>query len=351
MEMTLKEIAQLVRGEVVGDERIIIRGLAGIKEAREGDLTFLANGKYASFLKETQASAVIVSRGTHEVQKPLILSEDPYFAFSQLLNCFSSSQSEQQLPRPKGIHPTAFMGSEVEVGDEVYIGPYVVVEDGTKIGSGVDLHAHVYVGRHCTLGDNCIIYPNVTILDRIQIGSGVIIHSGTVIGSDGFGFAKQGNTHHKISHMGSVLIEDDVEIGANCAIDRATMGLTHIKRGTKIDNLVQIGHNVVIGEDSIIVAQVGISGSTRIGERVTLAGQVGVVGHIEIGDDCIVAAKSGVRKSIPSGQKVFGIPAQPHQITKRILSATLKLPDLFKAFRELKKRVEALEARENSFTL
>ena len=341
MQKTLKEIAKLVEGEVVGDDSVVITGVAGIKEACEGDITFLANPKYFSILDKTHASAIVTSRDVEKTIKPIIRTENPSLAFAKIISSFAPSE----VTHPKGIHPTAILGKKVSLGKDVAIGPYAVIEDSVSIGDNTVIYAGCFLGQHSRIGSNTLIYPNVSIRERVNIGSRVIIHSGTVIGSDGFGFVTIKGLHHKIPQVGTVEIGDDVEIGANVAIDRARFDKTVIGRGSKIDNLVQIAHNVVIGEDSIIIAQAGISGSTTIGKGVTLAGQAGLVGHITIGDGAIVAAQAGVTKSVPPNTTVSGYPAKEHETAKRINAYIQNLPRLYKEMAELKKKIEDLESK------
>ncbi|MCM8795136.1 MAG: UDP-3-O-(3-hydroxymyristoyl)glucosamine N-acyltransferase [Candidatus Omnitrophica bacterium] len=341
MQKTLKEIAEFINGEVVGNENIVITGIAGIKEAQEGDITFLANPRYLPLLEKTYASAVITSRDITTTAKSIIRTENPSLAFVKVVSLFKPDE----FIHPKGIHPTAILGKNVSLGKNVALGPYAVIEDNVSIGNGTIISAGCFIGHHTKVGENVLIYPHVTIRERISIGNRVIIHSGTVIGSDGFGFVNVEGIHHKIPQVGTVVVEDDVEIGANVTIDRARFDKTVIGKGTKIDNLVQIAHNVVIGENSIIVAQVGISGSTVVGKNVTLAGQAGLVGHITVGDGATVAAQSGVNKSVPPGVTVFGYPAKPQHIAKRINACVQNLPRLYKVVEELKRKIEELEKK------
>ena len=336
MEKTVTEIAKILDGEVVGEGSIVIRGVSGIKEAKEGEISFVANPKYFFLLKETGASAVITSKDVKEAPKPIIRTEDPSLAFAKAISLFVPDETK----RPEGIHPTALIGKNVKLGKNVAIQAYCVIEDTAEIGDGSLLYAGVFVGRYSKIGNNCIIYPHVSIREKVTIGNQVIIHNGTVIGSDGFGFAKLRDIHQKIPQIGTVIIEDNVEIGANVTIDRARFDKTVIGRGTKVDNLVQIAHNVVIGENSIVVAQTGISGSTLVGKNVTLAGQSGLVGHITIGDNAIVGAQAGVTKSVPADTCVSGYPARPHQMAKRLNAYAQKLPDLFKRITQLEKITE-----------
>lgn len=339
--MTLREIAEVIAGEVIGNGNIVITGVSGIKEAVEGDITFLANPKYFPLIEKTQASAVITSRKIQTSAKPIIQTENPSLAFAKVISLFAPDG----IIHPKGIHPTVILGKQVSCGRNVGIGPYAVIEDNVSVGDNTIIYAGCFVGHHTKIGQDTLIYANVSIRECITIGSRVIIHSGTVIGSDGFGFATIKGLHHKIPQIGTVELGDDVEIGANVTIDRARFDKTVIGKGTKIDNLVQIAHNVVIGENSIIVAQAGISGSTQLGKNVVLAGQVGVVGHISIGDNVVVMAQSGVSKSVPKDTTVWGYPAKPAEVAKRINACVQNLPRLYEAVKDLKKKIEDLEKK------
>jgi UDP-3-O-[3-hydroxymyristoyl] glucosamine N-acyltransferase len=325
-----------VGGKVEGDGTVSIKGACGIKEAQSGDVTFLANSKYQSLLKDTNATAVIappdipVPKG-----KVVIRHEAPSLAFAQIM---------ERLAPPRvlyksGIHPTAVIGSNVKLGKDVSIQPYVVIEDGVAIGDNTVLGAGVFIGRDTQIGTDAFIYPKVIIRERVSIGNRCIIHSGSVIGSDGFGYATVQGVHHKIPQIGIVVIEDDVEIGANVTIDRARFDKTWIKKGTKIDNLVQIAHNVIIGENSIVVAQTGISGSTIIGNNVVLAGQSGIAGHITIGDNVIVGGQAGVTKNVPAGQMVSGFPAAPHSKAMKIQALVNRLPKVFEKISLIEKKL------------
>lgn len=343
MRKTLKEIAKLIGGEIIGDEGTVITGVAGIKEAQEGDITFVANPKYIPFIHQTRASAVITSKDMLSAPRPIIRTENPSLAFAKMISLITPNEVEH----PEGIHPTAILGRNISLGAGVSIGPYTVIEDNVSIGDRTIIYANCYVGHSAKIGSKTLIYSNVSLRERVTIGSRVIIHSGSVIGSDGFGFVTIDGAHHKIPQTGTVEVGDDVEIGANVTIDRARFDKTVIGRGTKIDNLVQIAHNVIIGENSIIVAQAGISGSTIIGKGVTLAGQAGLVGHITVGDGAVVAAQGGVTKSIAPNTVVSGYPAKPHDIAKRINACVQNLPKLYKTITELKKRIEELELWKN----
>ncbi len=316
MQKSLGEIAKYVKGDLVGDPSIKINGLAGIEDAKTGDLTFLANARYARFLKSSSASAVIVGMETdiEGIGMAVIKHPHPYFAFAKSLELFSQAKKAY----PEGIHRTAVLEEGVNIEKGVHIGAYVVLDKGVWLKQNVVVLAGSFIGTNSIIGENSFIYPNVTIEESVEIGNKVIIHSGTVIGSDGFGYVKEEGIHHKIPQVGRVRIESDVEIGANVTIDRATLGITRIGKGTKIDNLVQIGHNVEIGENCIIVAQVGISGSTKIGNDTVIGGQVGIGGHLKIGNRVIIGAQSGVTKSVPDDTTIFGYPAREIHKAKRI---------------------------------
>ncbi|MBU0758963.1 MAG: UDP-3-O-(3-hydroxymyristoyl)glucosamine N-acyltransferase [Candidatus Omnitrophica bacterium] len=341
MKKTLKEIAAIINGEIIGDKETVVTGVCGIKEAQEGDLTFIANSRYLSLMNHTKASAIITSKDVQQAPKPIIRTDNPSIAFAKMVSLLAPNEAK----RPKGIHPTAVLGDKVKLSRNVAIGPHAVIEDNVEIKENTILYAGAYVGHHTKIGRDCIVYPYVIIRERIVIGDRVIIHGGTVIGSDGFGFSTVRGVHHRIPQIGNVIIEDDVEIGANVTIDRARFDKTLIKKGTKIDNLVQIAHNVVVGEHSIIVAQSGISGSTTIGKNVTLAGQSGVIGHITIGDNAVVAAQAGVTKSIPPRACVSGYPAKPHRLAKRINACVQNLPELYKKIKALEEELEKLKSK------
>ncbi|MFH1479510.1 MAG: UDP-3-O-(3-hydroxymyristoyl)glucosamine N-acyltransferase [Candidatus Omnitrophota bacterium] len=340
MKKTLEEIAYIIDGEVVGDKATIVTGVCGIKEAQEGDLTFVANSRYVPLMNHTKASAIITSKDVRSSPKPIIRTENPSIAFAKMV----ALMAPNEMKRPKGIHPTAVIGEKVKLGRNVAIQAYVVIEDNVEIKDNTILYAGVYIGHHTKIGKDCVVYPYVIIRERIEIGDRVIIHGGTVIGSDGFGFSTVKGVHQRIPQIGNVIIEDDVEIGANVTIDRARFDKTLIKKGTKIDNLVQIAHNVVIGENSIIVAQSGISGSATVGNNVTLAGQSGIIGHVTVGDNVVIAGKSGVTKSIPSNSCVSGFPAKPHTTAKRINACVQNLPELYKKIRTLEEEIQKLRA-------
>lgn len=341
---SLEELARIVGGEIVGARDVKITGVAGIKEACEGELTFLANPKYESFLAETGASAVIADRDG-ESPRPILKVRNPYLAFLKVVSLFAEGSLERY---PRGIHESAIIADSASIGGNVSIGAYTVIGENVEIAGETTILPLVSICESVKIGSGCLIYPHVTVRERCEIGDSVIIHSGAVIGSDGFGYAKDGNKHQKIPQIGIVRIEDDVEIGANTTVDRATTGVTLIERGSKIDNLVQIAHNVTIGENSVLAAQAGVSGSTELGKGVVLAGQAGLVGHITIGDGAMVGAQGGVTKSIPPDTRVSGYPAREHTFSRKIYAATKRLPELLKEFRRLQERVEELEKGKGS---
>ena len=336
---SLRELAEIVGGEILGDSEVVIKGVAGIREAQEGEITFLANPKYESYLETTKASAVIADRDGNP-RTSIVKVSNPYLAFLKVVTLFSETPQERY---GRGVHPTAVVAESASIGKDVSIGAYVVIESGTVIGDRTTILPHACICKEVKIGEECLIFPHVTVRERCEIGHRAIIHSGAVIGSDGFGYATEGDTHHKIPQIGIVRIEEDVEIGANSTIDRATTGVTLIKRGSKLDNLVQIAHNVVIGENSILAAQVGVSGSTELGKNVVLAGQAGLVGHISIGEGARVGAQGGVTKSIPPQTSVSGYPAREHSIARKIYAAMARLPHVMREFRKLKERVDRLE--------
>lgn len=338
MKKSLKELADHVGGEIFGDEGLVISGVSGIAEAKEGDITFVANPKYMEYLNTTGASAVIVSPEVEFDKKALIKIENPYLAFASVVTLMTEKSRDLF-----GISEGAHIHPDADIHPKTAIYPLAYVGKGAKVGEGSVVYPGVYIGEGAEVGKDSTLYPNVTLMDRCVIGDRVTIHSGTVIGSDGFGFAHGDAKRVKFPQVGIVRIDNDVEIGSNCSIDRAAMGATWIKSNVIMDNLIQIGHNVVIEEGSIIIAQVGISGSTKIGKNVILSGQAGLVGHIEIGDGVIATAKTGIPKDIPAGEVVSGYPAMPHRKWLKAMGAVSKLPDMRKEFERLKRDVEKLK--------
>jgi len=333
VNITLAELAALTGGALEnGDPAFLISGAAGVNEASATQVTFFGNARYLPALRQSLAAAAFVPLDfADDIPAARIRVANPSLAFAQALEKFAPPP----ITYPPGVHPTAVIAPDVTLGDSVSIQPYAVIDRGAAIGAGSIIGAHVYIGQESTLGPGCHLHPHVTLRERTIIGARVIIHSGTVVGSDGFGYEFSADRHAKIPQTGCVQIDDDVEIGANVTIDRARFGRTWIQEGTKIDNLVQIAHNVVIGRHSIIVSQTGISGSSKLGQYVTLAGQVGLVGHIEIGDRAIVGAKSGISKNVPAGETWFGYPATPMREAKERLAYIARLEKLYARVRML----------------
>jgi UDP-3-O-[3-hydroxymyristoyl] glucosamine N-acyltransferase len=337
--VSLEELARLVGGESRGICQELITGITGIREARKGQITFLVNPKYHKELEITQASAIIVGSKVPATDKSLIITQNPYLAYARIAQFFAP-----QVKHPLGVSPLASIGEDCRIGNNVSIYPFVYLGNHVEIEDDAILLPGIFVGDSVKIGKGSLIYPNVSILSGTIIGQRVIIHSGTVIGSDGFAFAQDGMTHVKIPQVGMVQIDDDCEIGANNTIDRASLGKTWIKAGVKTDNLVQVAHNVVVGEHSLLIAQVGISGSATLGKGVILAGQAGVAGHITIGDGVIVGGQSGVGQSIPAGQIVTGTPTMPHKTFLKTRFLIERLPEMVKQIRALEDRIRLLEA-------
>lgn len=340
MKKTLEELAALLNGEVVGDGSLLISGVTNIEEAGAEQITF-AVAPHLEKAAVCAAGAVIIPADTEDFVKPAIRVANPRLAFTTLLQLFTPP-----LEVPRGVHPTAVLADTVKVGQNVAIMPYVVIEDDVTIGDNTVIYPHCHLGRGTTVGADTLLYANVSVREYTEIGNRVIIHSGTVLGSDGFGFVTVHGAHRKVPQVGNVVIGDDVEIGAQVAIDRATTGSTVVKQGTKIDNLVHLAHNVVIGEHCFLVAQTGIAGSAKVGHHVTFAGQSGSAGHLTIGDNCVFAARSAPISDVPSGSFFAGFPARPHKEWLRGEAAVQRVPELLKKVRELEKRLAKLETKE-----
>lgn len=338
MRMKLREIAGLVNGSVIGNAELEITGAASLDDAGENDITF-AVPPHLEHAAQTKAAAVIIPDTVTEFSKPAIRVSNPRVAFAKLLGMFIPP-----LPIERGVHSAAVLGKNVAVGKNTAIMAYAVIADNAVIGDNTIVYPHTYIGHNARVGSDTVIYPNVTIREDCIIGSRVIIHSGAVIGSDGFGFVTHNGRHQKVPQIGNVIVEDDVEIGANVTIDRATMSSTVVKCGTKIDNLVHLAHNVIIGENCYLVAQTGIAGSAKVGNNVTFAGQSGSAGHITIGDNCTFAARSAPISDIAPGSFCGGFPARPHREWLRNEASIGKVPDLIKKVRELEKRLAHLES-------
>jgi UDP-3-O-[3-hydroxymyristoyl] glucosamine N-acyltransferase len=338
--ISVADIARLVKGEVVGDGQLQVSGFSGIKEAKSHELSFLGNPKYEPLLQDTQAGAILVPRQISCPGKTLIRVDNPSLSFTQVLNFFLKEAPDY---KPRGIHPTAVIAPGAKLGPNVAVGANTVIEEGVVIGEGSIISAQCYVGHETHLGQHCLIYPQVVLREKVVLGDRVIIHSGTVIGSDGFGYIMADGKHAKIPQVGTVVIENDVEIGSNVTVDRARFDKTVIGEGTKIDNLVQIAHNVIIGKHCLVIAQSGIAGSTKLGNYVILAAQSGLVGHLELGDGSVVAAQSGLTKSLKAGEQVFGSPAEPIKEAFRIHAHLKRLDKYVETIKDLKKRIEELE--------
>ena len=341
IEKTLAELAALVNGKILGDPQLLIKGVAGIREAKNDEITFLSNPRYSKELAQTAAGAIIISPEVQLQGLAAIVCDNPYLAFARILDIFYPAEKVI----PAGVHISTVISPQAKLGANVSIGPFVVVEEGAIIGDETVIYPGTYIGKEARIGSACLLYANISVREKVVIGNKVIIHSGAVIGSDGFGFVPSNGENIKVPQVGTVVIEDKVEIGANVCIARGTLGNTVIGSGTKIDNLVQIAHNVKIGRNCIIVAQAGISGSTTVEDNVTIAGQAGIVGHITIGRGSIVAAQAGVTKDVPPKEIVSGYPAQPHQLAKRINAEMNRLPQLNQKVKELEKRIEELEKK------
>lgn len=338
--MRLSEIAELFGGTVYGDGDIEIRGVKGIEDAEEGDITFLASSKYLPKLLESKASAVIVKEKIDKIEKAQLVVSNPQLIFARLLGIFYLK------PHPYlGISDRAYVSHKAQIHKDVTIYPFSFIDDNVSIGEGTVVFPFVYIGKDCRIGRDCIIYPHVTIRERVTVGDRVIIHSGAVVGSDGFGYVFDAGRHEKIPQVGSVIIEDDVEIGANTTIDRATTGVTKIGKGTKIDNLVQIAHNVRVGKGCIIVAQVGVAGSSVIGDGCILAGQAGISDHVEIEAGTVITAQTGVMPGKVSKGVYSGYPSMPHRDWLKAVSLFQRLPELSRRLKELEERVSKLEGQ------
>jgi len=338
--MKLKDLAGKLNAELVGPGDIEISGAAGVNNAGAGHITFIVGKDNIKQLEQTGASAAIAPLDTPELRLPLLRVKNPRLAFAQAIELLHLKPT-----RPVGISDKAFIGKQSVIGTEPSIHPFVFIDDHAKIGDRVTLYPGAYLGKGSVVDDDCIVYPNVYIGYEVRIGKRVIIHAGAVIGSDGFGYATEDGKHHKIPQVGGVIIGDDVEIGANTTIDRATLGATVIKQGTKIDNLVQIAHNVTIGEHCLLIAQVGIAGSCTIGDFVVLAGQVGVADHVSIGDRSMVSAQSGIRNDIEPGQMIGGTYAMQQKEWLKVQAILPKLPELRKHITHLEKRLQELEQK------
>lgn len=346
MEFTAKQIAQFVGGTVIGDENASVNDFAKIEEGRKGAISFLANGKYAHYLKDTDSSIVLVDEAI-EIELPVkptvIKVKNARDCVARLLQLYESMK-----PKKQGIDSLAFISPKATIGKDVYIGPFAYIGDNVVIGDGSQIYPNVVIMENARLGADCIVYPGVSIYHDCRIGNRVILHSGCVIGADGFGFAPNGESYDKIPQIGIVTIEDDVEIGANTCVDRSTMGSTYVRRGVKLDNLVQIAHNTDIGENTVMSSQVGVAGSTKVGKWCMFGGQVGIAGHIEIGDHVNLGAQSGVPGSIKPNQTLLGTPPFDPRGYFKSTALFRRLPELYKQLNDLQKQVDKLKASSQS---
>lgn len=345
MEFSAKQIAAFIQGDIIGDENATVHTFAKIEEGMPGAISFLSNPKYTSYIYETQSTIVLVNKDfvpEHEIKATLIKVDNAYESLAKLMNLYEMSK-----PKKTGIDPLAYVAPTAKIGKNVYIAPLACVEDGAEIGDNTIIHPHVTIGEQAKVGDNCIIYPNVTIYHDCRIGNDCVLHAGCVIGADGFGFAPTPTGYEKIPQIGIVIIENNVEIGANTCIDRATMGATIVRSGAKMDNLIQMAHNVEVGSHTVIAAQVGIAGSAKIGEWCMFGGQVGIAGHSKIGDKVGLGAQTGVPGNIKSGSQLIGTP--PMELKKYFKSsiAQRSLPEMQNEVRSLRRELEELKQQLN----
>ena len=345
MKFSAKHIAEFIQGTIVGDENATVHTFAKIEEGIPGAISFLSNPKYTSYIYDTQSSIVLVNKDfepEREVKATLIKVDNAYESLAKLMTLY-----EQSHPKRTGIDPLAYVAPTAKIGENVYLAPFACVGDNAEIGDNTELHPHATVGRNAKVGNNCILYTNSNVYHDCIVGNNCILHSGSVIGADGFGFAPTPNGYDKIPQIGIAILEDDVEIGANTCVDRATMGATIIRKGVKLDNLIQVAHNVEIGSNTVIASQTGIAGSTKVGEWCMFGGQVGIAGHIKIGDKVNLGAQSGVPGSIKSGQSLIGTP--PIEMKNFFKSSAVfkKLPEMYMELNNLKKELEELKKQLN----
>ena len=333
-------LAERLGARVHGDGGVVVTGLAALADARPSDLSLYVDPRYRRELEATRAGALLVREPLHETGLPQLVAPDPFLALLQLVELFHPKEA----PAP-GVHPLACVNGSARLAEGVSVAPFAYVGERVQIGRGTVLHPGVYVGDDVVIGEDCVLWTNAVLREGCRIGDRVLIHAGAVLGADGFGFARRNGRFLKIRHVGIVVIEDDVEIGANAAIDRGTLGTTTVKRGVKIDNLVHIAHNVEIGEDSAMAAQVGISGSTVVGRRVLMGGQVGMVDHLKIGDDAVLIAQSGVIGNVAPGEMLSGYPARPHREVLKSTAEMRGLEGLRKKVRALERELDALKRR------
>ena len=345
MEFSAKQIAEFIQGTIVGDENATVHTFAKIEEGIPGAISFLSNPKYTPYIYDTQSSIVLVNNDfvpEKEVKATLIKVNNAYESLAKLLNLYEMSK-----PKKTGIDPLAYIAPTAKIGENVYIAPFACVGDNAEIGDNTSLHPHATVGSGAKIGHDCILYPNVTVYHDCRVGNRCILHAGSVVGADGFGFAPSPEGYEKIPQIGIVVLEDNVEIGANTCIDRATMGATIIRKGVKLDNLIQIAHNVEVGSHTVMASQVGIAGSTKVGEWCMFGGQVGVAGHIKVGNKVNMGAQSGVHSSIKDGEALIGTPPMPLKSYFKSSAVFRKLPDMYLELNSLKKEIEELKKQLN----
>jgi UDP-3-O-[3-hydroxymyristoyl] glucosamine N-acyltransferase len=342
MPLTLLELASAISATVRGDGSVPVQGCAGLEDAGEHDVSFLANRKYVRLVADSKAAAVIVSAQDADAiaGRNLLVADDPYFAFRQAVVALHGFRQHP----PAGVSERACIDPSAQIGEGCCIQPFVHIAAGARVGRRCVIYPHCYIGPDAVVGDDCLLYPNVTVYDRCVLGNRVTLHAGCVIGQDGFGYATHQGRHEKIPQIGNVVIGDDVEMGANCAIDRATVGSTVIGAGTKFSDLVAIGHGAEIGEHNLLVAQVGIAGSTTTGRYVVMGGQVGVAGHLMIGDMVRIAAKAGVMDDLPGHEEYGGQPALPMNQAKRAVLTLMRMPDVARDIKQMRRRIDQLEA-------
>ncbi|SHI57461.1 UDP-3-O-[3-hydroxymyristoyl] glucosamine N-acyltransferase [Malonomonas rubra DSM 5091] len=340
MSATLQQLAELIGAELQGDPTLEIRRVFPIDQAQAGDITFVANPKYLSKLKDCQASAVIVAPGLEAPDMNLLVTENPYLAFAKILTFLQGESTA-----PKGIMQGAHVAETAELGDGVSVYPGAVIGENVKVGAGTVLHPGVVVYADVVIGENCLLHAGAIVREGCRLGNRVILQPSAVIGADGFGFAPDGSSYYKIPQVGIVVLEDDVEIGACSCVDRAAMGVTRIGRGTKFDNLVQIGHNADIGEDCLLVSHCGVAGSSKVGNHCTFGGQTAVAGHVTVGDNVTLGGRTGVTGNVDSNQLLSGLPPVPHKEWLKMTMSLPKVPEMRKELQKLKKRLAELEAQ------
>ena len=341
MEFTARQIAQVINGEIIGNENVTVNSFSKIEEGKPGSISFLANPKYTHYIYNTEASIVLIDKNAileKPVETTLIKVDNAYECIAKLLQMYEATK-----PKKTGIDPLAFVSTNAKIGKNCYIGAFAYVGDNVSIGDNTQIYPHTTICENTTIGESCTLYPNVTVYHGSLIGDRVILHAGSVIGSDGFGFAPSTNGYDKIPQIGVVTIENDVEIGANTCIDRSTMGSTYIRKGVKLDNLVQIAHNTDIGENTVMSAQVGVAGSTKVGQWCMFGGQVGLAGHIVIGNKVFLGAQSGVPGNIKDGQQLIGTPPMKQRPYFKSQAVFRRLPELYKQINDLQKQVEELQ--------